>query len=166
MMQLLLKRYFGGTTITKSTLTIWVNGRKVLDLEARELAYREYTKKFAGSTHFCIPSGTFRMKGRSTQYGPMTLRTQRMPYHSDVAIGWDMFGDPDKNAIIVGISDGDPDPMLRGMVNSRQAFDQLTAYVYRTFGQDVTLTVTNEDVLTEEEYRKQMAEIQEISMEK
>ena len=165
-MELLLKRYFGGKTVTKSTLTVWVNGKKVMECEARELAYRHYTKKFAGSTLFCIPCGVFKMRGRSTKYGPMTLRTQHMPFHSDVEIGWDMLNDPGKNTIVVGRGDGNPDPMMRGLVASRETFDQLTHYVYQTFGQNVTITVTDEGVLTEAEYWQQMAEKQLISMEK
>ena len=106
------------------------------------------------------------MRGRSTNYGPMTLRTQHMPFHSDVAIGWDMLNDPGKNTIVVGRGDGNPDPMMRGLVASRETFDQLTHYVYQTFGQNVTITVTDEGVLTEAEYWQQMAEKQLISMEK
>lgn len=166
MMTLLLNRYLGGSSITKSYLKVQLDGKEILAFEARELAYRDYTEKFAGSTHYCIPCGTFKMKARSTKYGLMTLRTQRMPCHSDVAIGWDMFGDANENAIIIGMSDGNPDPMMRGIVESRRAFDLLTNYVYQTFGQDVMLIVTNENVLTEEEYWKQVADNQEFSMEK
>ena len=166
MMKLLLKRYFGGNEVTKSYLKVWVDGKLVLELEARELAYKSYSKKFAGSTCFCIPSGTFCMKARSTKFGLMTLRTQRIPCHSDVVVGWNDSDQPERNAIIVGMSDGEPDPMMRGIVKSRQAFEMLTPYVYQTFGQDVTLTVTNDGILTEEEYKRQMADNQEISMEK
>ena len=56
--------------------------------------------------------------------------------------------------------------MMRGLVASRETFDQLTHYVYQTFGQNVTITVTDEGVLTEAEYWQQMAEKQLISMEK
>lgn len=166
MMRLLLNRYFGDNTVTKSILHVWVGGKKVMECEARELAYRHYTEKFPGSTLFCIPCGVFKMRGRSTKYGPMTLRTQHMPFHSDVAIGWEMLNDPGKNVIVVGRSDGNPDPMMRGLVASRETFDRLTPYVYQTFGQDVTLTVTDEGVLTEEEYRKMVEENNAISMEK
>ncbi|MBR0047469.1 MAG: hypothetical protein IJP75_11435 [Bacteroidaceae bacterium] len=166
MMRLLLTRYYGDKTVTKSILNVWVNGKHVMECEARELAYRHYTEKFPGSTLFCIPCGVFKMRGRSTKYGPMTLRTQHMPVHSDVAIGWEMPNDPGKNVIVVGRSDGNPDPMMRGLVASRETFDQLTHYVYQTFGINVTLTVTDEGVLTEDEYWLQMAENKEISMEK
>lgn len=77
-----------------------------------------------------------------------------------------MPNDPGKNVIVVGRSDGNPDPMMRGLVASRETFDQLTHYVYQTFGINVTLTVTDEGVLTEDEYWLQMAENKEISMEK
>ena len=165
-MELLLKRYFGGKTVTKSFLEVWVGGMLVLEFEARELAYRHYTEKFAGSTRFCIPCGTFNMKPRCTKYGLMTLRTQRMPFHSDVEVGWEALGDAEPNAIIIGMSDGNPDPMFRGIVKSQQAFELLTRYVYQTFGQNVTLTVTDEGILTEDEYWQQMSENEGISMEK
>ncbi len=166
MMELLLKRYFGGKTVTKSNLAVLVDGELVLECEARELAYKSYTEKFAGSTRFCIPCGIYKMKGRCTKYGLMTLRTQRMPFHSDVAIGWEMQNDSGKNVIVIGRSDGNPDPMMRGLTASRETFELLTRYVYQTFGQNVTLTVTDEDIQTEDEYWRQMSEKEEISMEK
>lgn len=148
-MKLILERYFGSNSITKSVLTVMSEKGKVLmKCEAREPRFRNYTETFAGCSVYCLAEGTFSCKPISTVQSPMTLTIVKSPGHRCCRFGWDDFEQSRINFIYVGEADESIPTETRQIHNQRETFDRLTKWVYRAydFEEPITLTIKNDAV--------------------
>lgn len=61
-MRIILKRYYGDRTITKSELEVWMDGETEprMACDAREPKFFNYALSFPGASSYCLPAGTFK----------------------------------------------------------------------------------------------------------
>lgn len=146
-MKLILERYFGNKSITKSALTVMSEeGKELMKCEAREPRYKNYTDAFTGCSVYCLAEGTFPCKPVSARQSPMTLTIIKSPGHRCCRFGWDELEQMRTNFIYVGEADEGIPPEIRQIHHQRETFDRLTKWVYRAYGlaEPITLTIKND----------------------
>ena len=155
-MRIILKRYYGDRTITKSELEVWMDGetepRMVCD--AREPKFFNYALSFPGASSYCLPAGTFKLKAGNTPYSPMGLRIPRCPGHRCVFIGHKWSRQYFEGEILIGqrenITFGNEEQNRDHSFihNEEETFKQLDKLVYEAYakGEDFILEIDNSQV--------------------
>ena len=154
-MRIVLERYYGDNSITRSVMKVFGKGtgsddseRLLLACESREPRFADYTEAFPGSAKCCLAVGVFPCKVVATDFCPMTLTVIKSPGHRCCRIGWDDVAQVRTNMVLVGESDGSELPEWRELVNQRETFEKLTALVYRAYGtgEEIFIEIDNERI--------------------
>ena len=149
-MQLFLTRYYGDANITKSKLTFKVRDRTVLECEAREAAYRDYSAPFPRHSFYCLPTGTHRCYITSTANNRFCLCLAGVPGHKGNMI----YIDPERQfhvgAILIGYALSSIPAKwrkLNGHEALKEKFAELLEEQLRE-GEKITIEVRNDIRLT------------------
>lgn len=148
-MHFILTRYYGSANITKSTFQVFASQdesqKPLLECEAREISFKDYSDSFPGASHYCLPTGTFALKLRPTVFSPFTPYLTHCPAHRGDSIGWRADVQKQARAILLGASDGGLQP-LRRLIRQKATYDALVQIMEKTLisGEAITLTVRND----------------------
>mgnify|MGYP007056170643 CR=1 FL=1 len=145
-MKIILDRYYGDRSVTKSTMAVvMADGTVGLECEAREPRFDRYREAFPGCSQSCLAEGRFTCKPRPSLWSPMTLTVLRSPGHWCCRFGWDELLPTRPNTVLVGVADGTEPPESRNIFSQRETFAHLTELVYRAYvtGEPMVLAVRN-----------------------
>lgn len=131
-MEILIRRYYGNETETKSTMRVSRNGQCELACEAREPQFASYREAFPGCSRCCVAEGTYRGTLKPTEFSPLTL-TFQSPGHKGTRVCWTDMAQHQMNRILIGESDGDEIPEERQITNQRQTYEKLQQLLYQAF---------------------------------
>lgn len=146
-MKILMNRYFGTNSITKSMLTVMAkSGRVLMQCEAREPRFSDYAATFPGCSFYCLAEGAYPCKPLPTRQSPMTLTVIKSPGHRCCRFGWEEFEQKAVNRILVGEANEEVPPDVRQIHQQRDTFMRLTGLVYKAYAieEPVMLEITNE----------------------
>ncbi|MBQ0022505.1 MAG: hypothetical protein KBT29_04615 [Prevotellaceae bacterium] len=149
-MKAILQRYYGDYNVTKSHFTLLTNDDKVLlQCEARELRYVDWeNEKQPGSSYWCMPRGEFELRVASDPGNPLCYRVCGAVGHRSTKVCVDLASHDDRrfNRILLGFSDGNPDPSQRNLCDKERCRDMLYQAVREGIvrGEEVRMVVENQ----------------------
>lgn len=147
-MHINITRYYGDQKSAKSRMTVTeqLTHKVLLECEAREAAFCDYATPFKGCSQYCLPTGTFTARIKSTDISPMTVVLTNAPGHKACRIGWSAMHQSRSNEILIGMSNDYPKPKWRQIINQQDTFLLFEKLCYDAFysKEEITVTVTNE----------------------
>lgn len=162
-MKIVLERYYGDRTITKSVMKVYMDGESEprMTCDAREPKFCNYAFSFAGASSYCLPAGTHKMKCGNSPYSPMGLRVPRCAGHRCVYIGYKWSREYFEGEILVGqpycvdflksaevLPATEENRDFSHLEKKEETYAQLTELVYEAYGrgEDFTLVIDNSKV--------------------
>lgn len=148
-MKVVLTRYYGDDVLTKSRM--WVldeDGTELMQCEAREARFVEYTEYFKGCSKVCLPVGVFEGRVVGGEMSPVTLGVMGAPGHRGLRFAYSVTAQARVGAVLVGVSDGYEDVKWRRMVDEERTFMRLVELLYGVYlrGERIEVEVRNEMV--------------------
>ena len=146
-----LSRYYGDCHVTKSRMTVTMEGETEprLVCEAREPMFKDYTEVFDGAARYCLPAGKWPLRTGGSPYSPMGLRIAKCPGHRQVFIGHNWARQSEQGRILIGYPTGSMDdgwaPEDVEIELGEQCYEKLEALVYEAFGngEKITIDISN-----------------------
>lgn len=145
MITLTLTRYYGSPNITKSHLAIAKDGQTLLQCEARELGYRDYSEPFRGSSKVCMPAGTHALRISTDIDTLVCLAVIRGGVHRGDKIITHTVKQKRKGYILIGNADNEP-PENRRLVPSPELEQQYESLILSNLEEDFELVVINSEM--------------------
>lgn len=142
-MNLLLTRYYGDANITKSKLTISIGDNTLMECEAREFAYRDYTEIFPQCSFHCLPTGVYHCVISSHEDNPSCLRILDAPGHRGAKMYIDARHEKKAKDVLLGFANPNVAPKNRRLERLEEARTQFLGVLYRHWGEQYTLTIDN-----------------------
>ena len=167
-MKIYLKRYYGDYMITMSVMTVMSDDDEVMmECEAREMKFADYTKAFEGSSKCCLAVGTFAAKTKSTALSPFHLTIMCSPGHHCCRFSWDVYREARVNTVLVGDVDiplsaldlprdgsigGDVLETIKHrkpLTRQQETFETLEQLLCKAYigGEKITVTVDNDGMI-------------------
>ena len=133
-MKIILRRLYGDDRVTKSQMTVESDGGEVLmQCEAHEPRYADYTEVFPGCSRYCLAVGTWPCRVKATAQSAMTVIVPRSPGHRSTCIGWDEWKQWSQNVILIGMGDEETDIQYRRLREQKETFRRFERLVYRAY---------------------------------
>lgn len=149
-MKITLDRYYGDGVVTKSFVTITMDGAgaPVLKCEAREPKFCDYTEAFAGCSSYCLACGQYDCKVVSTDLSPMTLTVVKSPGHRCCRFHYDESRQVRANTVLLGAGDGNEDLKWRRIIGCKTTYMEFEKLVYECFvrGEKITLFINSASI--------------------
>ena len=150
-MHILLNRYYGNPNITKSTFTATIDGKTVLECEARESAYCDYSAPFPRHSFFCLPTGTHRCFITSSAGNRFCLRVAGVSGHRGTKIYIENSAAQHHiKAVLLGYADPEVKPKWRRLIKQDELRERFTELLSRQIGEEISLEVRNESCVSED----------------
>lgn len=146
-MNIIINRRYGDDTVTKSLVRVESEEGKVLmECEAREPRFADYSEAFPGCSKYCLAVGTFECKVKATEQSAMQVIVPRSPGHRSTRIGWDPWKQQSMNMILLGMGDAEMLPEYHKIRLQQETFRRFERLVYRAFTAEerIRLTVVND----------------------
>jgi len=133
-----LIRQFGDNKMTCSKLQVFANEnpQMLMECDANEERWKDYTDYFPGCSNFCLPKGEFEVKLKSSKYSGMTVSATHSPGHNGTMFGYEYTRQTKHGVVLIGVRDDQepesPEEWHDSMLTKqKETFERFNELVYR-----------------------------------